>query len=96
MEYKSQLKGQNGLLFRSWWKKQPEQPENLVRVFIRDALGHFTLHGKDTKYISEILNIQNVIKKGSSDINTTGMDWAMVNLVQVSFLDIQILDSNYF
>ena len=93
MEYKSQLKGQNGLLFRSWWKKQPEQPENLVRVFIRDALGHFTLHGKDTKYISEILNIQNVIKKGSSDINTTGMDWAMVNLVQVSFLDNLILST---
>lgn len=82
-DYKSQLKGNNGALFQQYWKTLPEPSENVIRVFVRDALGHFTLHGKDTKFMSEILNIESTVRKGNGEMNTTGMDWAMVNLVQL-------------
>ena len=82
MDYKAQLKGNNGALFHKFWKSLPEKSENLVRVFVRDSLGHFTVHDSDTKFISKILNIENTVHKGQSEVNTTGMHWAMINLVQ--------------
>ncbi len=75
-DYKSQLKGNNGAQFAQFWRSLPEQSENSLRLFVRDQIGHFTLHGKDTKFISEVLNIDNTVKRGESQVNTTGMDWA--------------------
>jgi hypothetical protein len=81
--YKSQLKGINGSNFKTYWKSLGEKSDNCIRVFLQDNLGHFTLHDSDTKCIKEILNIENVTNATEREVNTTSMDWAMINLVQL-------------
>ena len=44
----------------------------------------FTVHDSDTKLVKEVLNLDNTVRRGESEVNTTGMDWCMINLVQAS------------
>ena len=43
----------------------------------------FTVHGVDTEHVKKILNLHNITRSGSTEVNTTGMDWTMINLVQL-------------
>jgi len=82
-DYKSQLKGVNGANFKEFWASLPEKQANCIRVFRMDSMGHFTVHGDDTRHMVEILQNENCIVKARTEANTTNMPWAMINLIQV-------------
>lgn len=82
--YKNQLKGQNGITFKKYWNGRGEKSENTIRVFCRGDV--FTVHDNDTEHVKKILNLHNITRSGSTDVNTTGMNWTMINLVQLRTL----------
>ena len=53
-----------------------------IRVFLRGDV--FTLHGADTKHVTNLLHVDRTIKPGAA--NSTGIDFCMINLQQLRLL----------
>ena len=82
-DYKSQLKSNNGLKWRTYWDSLPQQSSTAsIRVFMRGDV--FTLHGANTSLVMELLHVDRVNRPGST--NSTGLDYCMINLQQLRLL----------